>query len=347
MLRANQEDLKGRGPCSSWAAIYGKSVVRNSVPDLGETRSGFRVTLPSFPAMSPMSALGREDLGDLLADLRPYSDYMFGSLRYWNTGDRLRLAESHGSLVVRFNDYLTGEEFFGVAGTSGVVKAAEEVIATTGVTSLRLLPAETAELLSASGWVLSADHDQDDYVLDLDAWCPLDGRNQRDRRRRSRRFQRTYSKSRYRVARANNWAEARSAVELVVKEWTAANPSKTRYAFEELTAISRMLDLGDSDCDLAIDILWVDELPALFAATEVLGGGWGVYHFGKAAGWAADAEAYAEVEILNQLRVEGGVRWLNLEQDLGLKGLRKHKEKLGPSMMLRKFTATPPGFGQK
>ena len=305
------------------------------------------MTLPKFPQMSPMSALGQQDVSALLAELRPYSDYTFGSLRYWNTGDRVRLAESHGSLVVRFNDYLTGAEFFGVAGTTGVVKAAEEVIALMGVSSLRLLPAETAELLSVDGWMLSTDHDQDDYVLDLDAWCSLDGRHQRDRRRRRRRFQQAYCTSRYRVAQAKNWAETCYAVELVVKEWSVANPAKTRYASEELAAISRMLDLGESDFDLAIDVLWVDEVPALFAATEVLGGGWGAYHFGKAAGWAADAEAYAEVEILNRLRVEGGVRWLNLEQDLGLKGLRKHKEKLGPSMMLHKFTATPPGSGQE
>lgn len=297
--------------------------------------------------MSPLSAFGREDLSALLADLPPYSDYTFGSLRYWNTGDRLRLAESHGSLVVRFNDYLTGERFFGLAGKTGIVEAAEEVVSTMGVSSLKLLPAETAELLASGGWTLSGGVDQDDYILDLDAWCTLEGRNHRDRRRRSRRFQRTYSTSRYRVARARNWAEACSAVELVVKGWTAANPAKTSHASEELTAISRMLDLGESDGDLAIDILWVDEHPAFFAATEVLGGGWGVYHFGKAAGWAPDAEAFAETEILNQLRVEGGVRWLNLEQDLGLGGLRKHKEKLGPCMMLRKFTATPPGSGQR
>lgn len=294
-----------------------------------------------------MSALRQEDLSALLADLPPYSDYTFGSLRYWNTGNRLRLAESHGSLVVRFNDYLSGERFFGLAGTTGVAKAAEEIRAATGVTSLQLLPAETADLLSAADWAVSADHDQDDYILDLATWCALDGRHQRDRRRRGKRFQRTYSTSRYRIARANNWAEARSAVELVVKEWTAANSAKIDDASEELAAISRMLDLGESDPNLAIDILWVDERPAFFAATEVLGGGWGVYHFGKAAGWAADAEAYAEVEILNRLRVERQVKWLNLEQDLGLVGLRTHKEKLGPCMMLHKFAAKYPGCEQK
>jgi len=293
-----------------------------------------------------MSALRREDLSALLADLPPYSDYTFGSLRYWNTGDRLRLAQSHGSLVVRFNDYLSGERFFGLAGRTGTVKAAQEVVSITGALSLQLLPAETAELLSSGGWTLSGDPDQDDYILDLDTWCTLDGRKHRDRRRRRRRFQRTYSTSRYRVARAKNWAEACSAVELVVKGWAAANPAKTSDASEELAAISRMLDLGESDRELSIDILWVDEQPAFFAATEVLGDGWGVYHFGKAAGWAKDAEAHAETEILNRLRVECGVRWLNLEQDLGLDGLRTHKEKLGPSMMLRKFTATPPGGGQ-
>ena len=305
------------------------------------------MTLPVFPQMLPKSAIRRQDVSALLADLPPYSDYTFGSLRYWNSGDRLRLAESHGSLVVRFNDYLTGEEFFGVAGTTGVVKAAQEVIALTGAASLQLLPAETAELLLAAGWEVSADPDQDDYILDLDAWCTLDGRHHSDRRRRRRRFQRTYSTSRYRVDRATGWTEACHAVELVVKEWTAANPAKTGYAAQELAAISRMLYLGESDDDLAIDILWVDERPALFAATEVLGDGWGTYHFGKAAGWEADAEAFAEVEILNRLRIQDGVRWLNLEQDLGLKGLRRHKEKFGPCMMLRKFTATPPGSGRK
>lgn len=305
------------------------------------------MTLSKFPEMSPMSALAREDLADLLAGLPPYSDYTFSSLRYWNTGDSLRLAHSHGSLVVRFNDYLTGDRFFGLAGKTGIVNAAEEVIALAGVPSLQLLPAETAELLSSSGWKLSGGCDQDDYVLDLHSWCTLEGRNHRDRRRQSRRFQRAYPTSRYRVARAKNWEEACSAVELVVKGWTAANPDKTRDASEELAAISRMLDLGESDRDLTIHILWVDGIPAFFAATEVLGDGWGVYHFGKAAGWAAGAEAFAEVEILNKLRVEGGVRWLNLEQDLGLEGLRKHKEKLGASMMLRKFTATHPGSGRR
>lgn len=292
-----------------------------------------------------MSVVGRDDLSPLLADLPPYSDYTFGSLRYWNTNDRLRLAECQGSLVVRFNDYLTGARFYGIAGTTGVMEAAEEVATVTGVTSLQLLPAETAALLSSGGWVLSGGHGTDDYVLDLDAWCALRGRNHRDRRRRGRRFRQTYSASRYRVARANSWAEASSAVELVTKEWTAANPSKAFDAVEELAAIARMLEVGESDGDLALDILWVDGLPAFFAATEVLGGGWGVYHFGKSAGWAADAEAFAEVEILGRL-YEAGVRWLNLEQDLGLEGLRKHKEKLGPSMMLRKFTAVHPRLGQ-
>lgn len=195
------------------------------------------MTLPKFPEMSPLSALGRGDLSTLLAGLRPYSDYTFGSLRYWNTGGRLRLAESHGSLVVRFNDYLTGEEFFGLAGTTGIVKAAEEIVAITGASSLQLLPAETAEVLSAGGWMLSAGHDQDDYVLDLDAWCTLDGRHQRDRRRRNRRFQRAYATPRYRLSRAGSWAEARYAVGLVVKAWIAANPAKTRDAAEELAAI--------------------------------------------------------------------------------------------------------------
>lgn len=304
------------------------------------------MTLPKFPEMSPMSAVRECDLRAVLAGLRPYSDYTYGSLRYWNTGDRLRLAESHGSLVVKFNDYLSGEEFFGLAGTTGVAEAAEEVVAMTGVTSLQLLPEETAELLSAAGWMVSADHDQDDYILDLDAWCTHEGRYQRDRRRRSRRFQRTHSSSSYRLARVEDWAEACAAVEFVVKEWTVANPAKNGEASEEQIAISRMLDLGETDRDLAIHILYVDELPAFFSATEVLGRGWGVYHFGKAAGRGGDAEAYADGEIISRLRVEGRVKWLNLEQDLGLEGLRAHKQGLGPSMMLRKFTADIPFGGE-
>jgi hypothetical protein len=294
-----------------------------------------------------MSALNRQDFRAVLSDLRPYSDYTFGSLQYWNTGDRLRLSECHGNLVIKFNDYLSGEEFFGLAGTAGVAKAAEEVAATTGATSLQLVPAETADLLSAADWKLSTSYDQDDYILDLDAWCALDGRHHRDRRKRSRRFQRAYETSRYCISPAKDWTEARAAVEFVVKEWMGANPVKTDDATEEMNAISRMLDLGESDFELAIHILWIDELPAFFSATEVLGAGWGVYHFGKSAGRGGDAEAYADQEILNLLRVESQVKWLNLEQDLGIEGLRRHKQEMGPSMMLRKYTAEHPSGGRE
>jgi len=61
--------------------------------------------LKAFPEMSPMSEVSREDLQKLLSELDPYSDYTYGSLRYWDTGDRLRLSTYAGNLVVKFFDY--------------------------------------------------------------------------------------------------------------------------------------------------------------------------------------------------------------------------------------------------
>ena len=125
----------------------------------------------------------RWDLERLLCGLDPYSDYTFGSLKYWDTQDRIRLGQHDGNLVVRFFDYLDGQAFYSLAGSGDVARTASMLAKDHGIVSLGLLPEPVARSLQRVGWAVVSDRDSWDYVLDLQEWSALEGHGHRSRRR--------------------------------------------------------------------------------------------------------------------------------------------------------------------
>lgn len=294
----------------------------------------------TFPAMSPMADVARDELGALLTGLEPYSDFTFGSLRYWDTGDRLRLCTHAGNLIVRFYDYLTGEPCFGLAGSGDVAASARTLADELGVRELSLVPAPVAEALAAEGWVVEPDRDNFDYVVDLQEWMTLSGRRHRGRRRALNAFEARHGAGEWEVTRVDDWRLAQDAMTQIRSEWALHHPDRAETAHEEAEALDRLMKIGHEDTAIGVFVLWVKDAPVAFEVHEPLERGWGVAHFGKSAGHSPEDETVLEVLAGRQLLMDHRVRWLNVEQDLGLPGLRERKLHHGPSRMLEKFTAT-------
>ena len=94
-------------------------------PSSSRSRGAKVSEIPEYPSGIPASQVRREDLVELVGGIAPYSDYTFGSMRYWDTQNRIRVSQLAGNLVVRFYDYLEGGEFYGLAGCGDVVKTAK------------------------------------------------------------------------------------------------------------------------------------------------------------------------------------------------------------------------------
>lgn len=289
-----------------------------------------------------MSEVAREDLKKVLNGLDPYSDYTYGSLRYWDTGDRLRLSGYAGNLVVKFFDYLTGEEFYSLAGTSDVAGAADSLASEYGIHELALLPEPVAMALAEAGWTIVPDRDQYDYVIDLQEWTELAGGRHHRRRRTLKSFLSKHAQDGWSMDRVDDWSQVTTSLTQIRSTWAKNNPDRARLASEEAAALDRVASIGGSDAELDVFVLSIRGKPEAFEIHEALGDGWGVAHFGKCAGNSSEAETVLELLSARYLLETRGVRWLNVEQDLGLPGLRQRKLHHRPARLLAKFTATSP-----
>ncbi len=290
--------------------------------------------------MSPMSEVTREDLRAILGDMEPYSDYTYGSLRYWDTGDRLRLSKHNGNLIVKFFDYLTGEDFYSLAGTKELSQSALAIVKEFGVRNLALIPEPVARSLAKAGWNVTEDRDSFDYILDLHEWMNLLGPHHRHRRQKLNSFKKTHGGDGWSFERIDDWSRARSTISEIKSAWILNHPEQAKLATQELSAIDQLIGIGHIDHELDVFVLSIGGKPEAFEIDEALGEEWGVCHFVKSTGNWQEAETFLEVLCARFLVENRDVRWLNLEQDLGLSGLRYRKLRRNPVRLLEKFTAT-------
>jgi len=197
-----------------------------------------------------------------------------------------------------------------------------------------------AVALRDGGWTIEPDRDQFDYVIDLKEWTELAGGQHRRRRRTMKSFLSKHAQDGWAMDRIDDWNQVTTSLAQIRSAWATNNPDRARLASEESAALDRVASIGASDSELDVFVLSIRGVPEAFEIHEALGDGWGVAHFGKCAGNSSEAETVLELLSARYLFEQRGVRWLNVEQDLGLAGLRQRKLHHRPARLLAKFTAT-------
>ena len=106
------------------------------------------------------------------------------------------------------------------------------------------------------------------------------------------------------------------------------------WELNEFTAFDKFI--GNPDC--ANSILTVYDNGGLvgFASFEILGSNYAVIHFAKA-NKEFNGIYYALLHFVAKVLAESGIEYLNIEQDMGLDGLRQSKRKYKPVFYLKKY----------
>jgi len=269
----------------------------------------------------------------------PYSDFNALSLWAWDVNGTTRVSSIAGALVVRFPGYGMTEPCYSLLGNAlcdESVRTVSEHSSMAGLSpTLQLVPETVAS--SLSDVVAAPDVNNHDYVIDVRSLADSSGNEWANHRKRVNRF-RAACGTILSVEPLPLRSEAvRSEALSLFDAWSEwRDPNLILW---ERAALARLLDVA---CDFGIDstaIRFDGELIG-FEISEAVSQHWAIGHFAKTHPNFRDAARFLDFVTAQRLAQSGVSLW-NIEQDLGLQGLRDAKKGLHPLGYLRKFAVAP------
>ncbi|MDE3091069.1 MAG: DUF2156 domain-containing protein [Chloroflexota bacterium] len=302
---------------------------------------------PSFPEFAPLELAHKELLEDYTGAFPPYSDYTFASLWCWNLEQKFALARLNDDLIVRFTDYTTNEPFLSFFSKNPALSGVEGTAVATIDAMFAFLQNEPSYLPylklvpepSLSGMDLSdkydvvEDCDNHDYIYALEDLVTLSGGKYMDHRNLIHRFQRRYI-SRIQpldLSRTETW----QAVRQVCEKWASDKQDNGGDVENDTLALQRLEEIV---ADVKLDGIgvYVDGAMVGFSIAEL-----DQLEFATAIFEKADKSYVGVFPFLRKqsaIRLKtAGFQYLNLQQDLGVPGLRAMKKSWRPQSYLRKF----------
>ena len=301
--------------------------------------------IAKFPGFTRVDSRVRDQINAETAKYLPYSDFNHTNILSWNLTDTARASMLNGNVVLCLPDYIDGTEFYSFLGDNKVEHTARTLLDTaeeqTSARVLRLVPEVGASALRESGgFAVAEDLDGHDYVISLPELVANEGSSYRHMRHEINYFSKRYAPfTTYRQLDITDAKVQDRVTEVFLgREQIKSDGYHANNADSELLALGRLFDQADLS---AIDTygLEIDGELKAFLISEKTDSDWVTGHFWKADTQYRGIYHYLMNRISKQLVDEGCIK-LNIEQDLGLAGLRRMKMYFNPSERLRKYTVT-------
>jgi len=187
------------------------------------------------------------------------------------------------------------------------------------------------------GYIIKPDRDAYDYVISPAKIVNAEGSEYSDYRHKIATFNRLYAESiELKDFDPNNTNDVKLAVALA-NRWAERKKQRNELYEDELYAFSRFLLAAKFSENLRFCAFSQDGELVGLASTEILSDKFAVGHFLKYDPAIKSIYYKLVSSMCVQLNNEG-IQYLNIEQDLGIPGLREAKLKLRPIDYLEKFS---------
>lgn len=299
--------------------------------------------IPIFPIFRELRESDRDVINKFIEKYPPYSDYNFVSLWSWNIKEQFRISQLNKNLVIRFTDYITGEPFYSFLGVKEVNDTVEQLFALMrreGIDlKLKLIPEVSYSKLENKGhYYIEEDPDNYDYVLSLERLKEQEEGKLSTRRRMIKKFKEEFKPHLQKLDLSN--PANQQQILSVCKQWEmqkGLDPDEATHVFE---ALRRLLMNGFLSKICGFGVYVQDRLVG-YSINEILNDQYALGHFMQCDLHTSTAiYAYLMQETAPHF-IESGCRQINIEQDLGIPGLRKWKESYKSHIFLKKFIIRP------
>lgn len=298
--------------------------------------------VPVFPCFVPIDISTKEIIEKYTTKYATFSDFNFTNLFSWNISEEMSLAILNDNLVIKFCDYISGEVFLSFLGDNSPIDTARRVISYSvdqGLApALRLVPEVCVNVLRQNpDFIVEEDIDNHDYIISLADIAQLSGAKQKHTRRLVKKFEQSYGEA---ASFQEVDIRSRNNQRQLIDVFRARETRKTlNYSEHELNALKRLMDYSGKLGLRSYGINIHNKLKAFIiietgSASRVTG------HFWKADTTYRGLYHYLLHKLSIALLAEGR-QLMNIEQDLGISGLRQAKMLLRPVGFLKKFNVYP------
>jgi hypothetical protein len=304
--------------------------------------------LPIFPQFAPLTIDDRERYEALIHEFPPFSDISFATLHiWWNLEGQLKFSTINQNLLIDyslpFDEKNSGYSIIGQHLLDESIQTIFEYLRS-AQKPLRLVhvPEFVAKKLGQpENFTLEEEIDYNEYILDSRALASLEGSDHGKTRRKVNRFLREVEERKVEILPLDlSSPESREQLFQAIIAWennqTSDNdPARTEHAALKQT-LAHAASLGIEHLGLYID----DKLHAVILYHRSHDNKYFILNHLKVDYSIPYIFDYMTHHIANKA-VENNIDFLNMEMDLGIENLRRHKTGLRPVDFFRKYTVTP------
>jgi uncharacterized protein len=301
--------------------------------------------IPEFPTFKKLELSDREEVMAHTSSFAAYSDFNFTSMWCWTGEKEIELSKFENNLIVKFCDYIYGKEFYSYLGRNNVSELSKRLIEYSHSKGLepilKLVPEESIIGLDAEVFKIEESQDNFDYILDTQALIDLKGRKLHNHAGFKRRFSEAHGNLIQSKIFNSCGSESLNELTLLAELWikNKIRENKEVAPEPEVKALKRVCELEGLADRFRILTIFHDNKIIAFTIDELLMGEYAIRHFMKADTSYKGVYSYLVSESAKML-LENGIKYLNIEQDLGLKNLRQAKNSYRPAAFFKKYTVS-------
>jgi hypothetical protein len=241
------------------------------------------------------------------------------------------------TVVYRLNDYNDDSLYLTILGKSSAKRAIQELCRENKKLkkiTLKCVPEVTLKALGAWDAIIKSAEDPDnhDYIFDIESLVNFSSPQLRHKYPHYRKLLRKHPDLKVKVLDHNKAADRR-LIYKIFKKWVSQTNSQDWQ--KELLALRRILNLrrGKMVC-----LGFFDGRKAIgYTVNEPEKSGYYQAFSGKARRGYGNLSLFMEHETAKYIHSHYGSRFINLQPDQGLEGLRQYKTSLGPLRHLKKY----------
>ena len=306
---------------------------------------GFLPMIPLFPKFKRLSLEDQKDVEAATERFPMYSDFDFVSLWCWNTQENILLSKLHNNLVVRFQHYLTGDLFYSFIGQNQVADTITTLLSFAESEALKpylgLVPEHVFEssLLGehSNSFDVVADPDNYDYVLSTEKISSMNGKKLHQKRKKLNKFIESNKNLEIVTSNASDHG-VQNEILSFFDEWVKRRGKSWEEMRNEHIAMKRLF-FGAHQFQVNIQSLFVNGKLAGYTIFEIKNRNYALSSFQKADTTYEGIYEFLYASLAQYLLARQ-CRFINIEQDLGLPGLRRSKKDYDPAY-LKKYTISP------
>ena len=304
--------------------------------------------LPHFPEFTPLKLENKAYYEELISKYPPFSNISFAGLQiWWNLEGHLTVSSIHQNLIINYHlPFDKDNSGLSLIGNESLDHSIDEIFAYLrkehqAVKLVHIPDFVVAKIKNKDAYIFEEELDYNEYIFDAQALATLEGPRQARTRTQINRFRREVENRKVEIKSLDLSSDTtRRELQEAILAWEEIHPPKNDPDHTEHQALQRTMShaklLGIQYLGLYVDgrlhgiVLYNKSQDTKYYTINHLRVDYSIpYIFDYM------------VHSLAKQGVEEGVDFLNMEMDLGIESLRKHKQWLQPVNFFRQYTVKP------